>query len=61
MSAVNNVGVGLTKPVGDVTDEEFFKLFNVDFLASFRYARAALPELIAVFGRGLVRMALSTH
>jgi L-fucose dehydrogenase len=47
---VNNVGVGLTKPIGDVSDEEFFKLFNVDFLASFRYARAALPELIKTSG-----------
>lgn len=42
---VNNVGVGLTKPAGEVTDEEFFQLFNVDFLASFRFVRAALPAL----------------
>lgn len=42
---VNNVGVGLTKPVHEVTDEEFLQLFNVDFMASFRFVRAALPAL----------------
>ena len=47
---VNNVGVGLTKRIGEVTDEEFFQLFNVDFMASFRFVRAALPELCRVGG-----------
>lgn len=42
---VNNVGVGLTKPVHEATDEEFLQLFNVDFMASFRFTRAALPAL----------------
>jgi NAD(P)-dependent dehydrogenase (short-subunit alcohol dehydrogenase family) len=42
---VNNVGVGLTKPVDEVSDDEFFKLFNVDFMATFRFTRAALPAL----------------
>lgn len=42
---VNNVGVGLTRPVHEVTDEEFLQLFNVDFMASFRFTRAALPAL----------------
>jgi NAD(P)-dependent dehydrogenase (short-subunit alcohol dehydrogenase family) len=43
---VNNVGIGLVKKAGDVSDEEFQALFNVDFLASFRFVRAALPALI---------------
>lgn len=42
---VNNAGVGLTKMVHETTDEEFLELFNVDFMASFRFARAALPSL----------------
>ncbi|MFV0415374.1 MAG: SDR family NAD(P)-dependent oxidoreductase [Chthoniobacterales bacterium] len=42
---VNNVGVGLTKLAGDVSDEEFLRLFHVDFMASFRFVRAALPAL----------------
>ncbi len=42
---VNNVGVGLAKPAGEVEIEEFMALFNVDFLASFRLVKAALPEL----------------
>ncbi len=47
---VNNVGVGLVKKAGEVTDEEFQTLFNVDFLASFRFVRAALPALITSQG-----------
>lgn len=47
---VNNVGVGLTKTAGDVSDEEFFNLFNVDFMASFRFVRAAIPELCKTAG-----------
>jgi NAD(P)-dependent dehydrogenase (short-subunit alcohol dehydrogenase family) len=42
---VNNVGVGLTKMVHEVSDEEFLELFNVDFMVSFRFARAGLPAL----------------
>jgi len=47
---VNNVGVGLTKPAGEVSDEEFSALFQVDFLASFRFVRACLPELCKTSG-----------
>jgi len=42
---VNNAGVGLTKKVGEVSDEEFHALFQVDFMAAFRFVRAALPSL----------------
>lgn len=47
---INNVGVGLSKPSGEVSDEEFWDLFNVDFMASFRFTRAALPALCAAQG-----------
>jgi NAD(P)-dependent dehydrogenase (short-subunit alcohol dehydrogenase family) len=43
---VNNVGAGLVAKAGDASDEEFIKLFNVDFLAPFRFVRAALPALV---------------
>lgn len=56
---VNNVGVGLVKKAGDVTDEEFQALFNVDFMSSFRFARAALPALIK--SRGAVVNIGSVH
>ncbi|MEO6848624.1 MAG: SDR family oxidoreductase [Chthoniobacterales bacterium] len=52
---VNNAGVGLTKLAGEVSDEEFWTLFNVDFMASFRFVRAALPELIKSKG-GIVNI-----
>jgi NAD(P)-dependent dehydrogenase (short-subunit alcohol dehydrogenase family) len=43
---VNNVGSGLVTKAGDVSDREFIELFNVDFLAPFRFVRAALPALV---------------
>lgn len=62
---VNNVGVGLVKRAGDVSDEEFMALFKVDFLASFRFIRAALPALIeskgAIVNIGSVHARLATQ
>lgn len=43
---VNNVGTGLVTKAGDAGDREFLELFNVDFLAPFRFVRAALPALV---------------
>ena len=47
---VNSAGVGLIRPLGEVTDEEFDRLVAVDFRATFRFCRAALPQLIATQG-----------
>ncbi|MSU51825.1 MAG: SDR family oxidoreductase [Opitutaceae bacterium] len=47
---VNNVGVGLVKKAGEVRDEELQALWSVDFFASFRFVRAALPALIKAQG-----------
>jgi NAD(P)-dependent dehydrogenase (short-subunit alcohol dehydrogenase family) len=43
---VNSAGVGLCKPLGDVTDGEFDRLLNTDLRAAFRFSRAALPALV---------------
>ncbi len=42
---VNSAGIGLCKPIELITDEEVVHLFSVDYLAAFRFTRAALPEL----------------
>lgn len=42
---VNNAGAGLCKPIGEVTDEEFDRLLDLDFRAVFRFCRAVVPEL----------------
>jgi NAD(P)-dependent dehydrogenase (short-subunit alcohol dehydrogenase family) len=47
---VNSAGVGLCRPVADVSDEEFDRLFDVDFRAAFRFCRAALPSLVETSG-----------
>jgi len=47
---VNSAGVGLCKPLGDVSDAEFDRLIDTDLRAAFRFCRAALPALIASKG-----------
>jgi len=47
---VNSAGIGLIKRLGEVDDEEFDRLFSVDFRAVFRLCRAALPPLLASHG-----------
>ncbi len=47
---VNSAAVGLLKKAGEVSDEEFQTLFNVNFFAAFRFVRAALPALIQTQG-----------
>jgi NAD(P)-dependent dehydrogenase (short-subunit alcohol dehydrogenase family) len=47
---VNNAGIGLCKPAGEVSDDEFERLFDVDFRSAFRFCRAALPPLLASNG-----------
>jgi NAD(P)-dependent dehydrogenase (short-subunit alcohol dehydrogenase family) len=42
---VNSAGIGLVKPVGEISDAEAERLLDVNFLAAFRFSRAALPEL----------------
>jgi meso-butanediol dehydrogenase / (S,S)-butanediol dehydrogenase / diacetyl reductase len=62
---VNNVGVGLVAMAGNVSDEEFIALFNVNLLVPFRFVRAALPALIesagAIVNIGSVHAKLATQ
>lgn len=44
---VNNAGVGLCKPLVEVTDEEFERLVDVDFRAAFRFSRAVVPAMFS--------------
>jgi NAD(P)-dependent dehydrogenase (short-subunit alcohol dehydrogenase family) len=47
---VNSAGVGLCKRIGEVSDAEFDRLIDTDLRSAFRFARAALPSLIASKG-----------
>ena len=47
---VNNAGVGLLKPIAEVTDEEFERLLDIDFRAAFRFSRAAILEMHSAGG-----------
>lgn len=42
---VNSAGVGLCKPVAEVTDVEFNRLLNIDLRAAFRMVREAIPAM----------------
>jgi len=43
---VNSAGVGLCKPLAEISDREFDRLIDTDLRAAFRFTRAALPSLI---------------
>ncbi|MGH7105102.1 MAG: SDR family NAD(P)-dependent oxidoreductase [Acetobacteraceae bacterium] len=43
---VNSAGVGLIKPVGDVTPEEWDRLHHVDLRGAFLVTRALLPGMV---------------
>jgi NAD(P)-dependent dehydrogenase (short-subunit alcohol dehydrogenase family) len=42
---VNNAGIGLCKPMIDISDEDFDRLFDVDLRSAFRFCRAAIPHM----------------
>lgn len=42
---VNSAGIGLCKPMADISDEDFDQLFDVDLRAAFRFCRAAIPHM----------------
>jgi NAD(P)-dependent dehydrogenase (short-subunit alcohol dehydrogenase family) len=47
---VNSAGVGLCKPLAEISDAEFDRLIDTDLRAAFRFTRAALPSLIQAKG-----------
>jgi NAD(P)-dependent dehydrogenase (short-subunit alcohol dehydrogenase family) len=47
---VNNAGIGLCKPSGEINDHEFDQVLEVDLRAAFRFCRAAIPELASTRG-----------
>jgi NAD(P)-dependent dehydrogenase (short-subunit alcohol dehydrogenase family) len=53
---VNNAGVGLFRPVGEMTDEEWRRLFDTNVTGVFNATRAALPHLRARGGGWIVNV-----
>jgi 3-oxoacyl-[acyl-carrier protein] reductase len=53
---VNNAGVGLFRPVGEMTDEEWGLLFDTNVTGTFNATRAALPLLRARGGGWIVNV-----
>lgn len=47
---VNNAGIGLVKDIGEVTDEEYRRIFSVNFDAIFRLCRAVIPIMPSTGG-----------
>ena len=43
---VNSAGVGLIKPVHEVTDADYQRLVSIDFYGVFAFCRAVLPSMI---------------
>jgi glucose 1-dehydrogenase len=42
---VNNAGIGLVKDIAEVSDEEYRRIFQVNFDAVYRLCRAAVPAM----------------
>ena len=53
---VNNAGVGLFRPVSDMTDEEWRRLFDTNVTGVFNATRAAIPHLRARGGGWIVNV-----
>ena len=53
---VNNAGVGLFRAVGEMTDEEWRRLFDTNVTGVFNATRAALPHLRARGGGWIVNV-----
>jgi NAD(P)-dependent dehydrogenase (short-subunit alcohol dehydrogenase family) len=53
---VNNAGVGLCKPLGEIEDGEMEMLFDVDFRAAFRFCRRALAVMVVSGGGSIVNI-----
>lgn len=49
---VNNAGIGLMKPISELTEEEFRQVLEVNLVGPFLGLKAALPALLA--SRGMV-------
>jgi NAD(P)-dependent dehydrogenase (short-subunit alcohol dehydrogenase family) len=57
---VNNAGVIGAGPVEVTTDDEWHRLIDVDLTAPFRFARAAIPHLVARKGSSIVNVSSVT-
>ena len=53
---VNNAGVGLVKPLGDVSATEWDELHGIDLRGAFLCARAAIPLLASAGGGSIVNI-----
>jgi NAD(P)-dependent dehydrogenase (short-subunit alcohol dehydrogenase family) len=53
---INNAGVGLFRPVSDMTDDEWRRLFDTNVTGVFNATRAALPHLRARGGGWIVNV-----
>jgi 3-oxoacyl-[acyl-carrier protein] reductase len=51
---VNNAGLGGTRPVTEMTDDEWHRVLDITLTGTFRCTRAALRQMIAQGGGGVV-------
>ena len=53
---VNNAGIEITKPIAELSDEEFTNLFDINVTGTFRCTKAAIPALAAAGGGAIVNL-----
>ena len=54
---VNNAGIEITKPIAELSDDEFTNLFDINVAGTFRCTKAAIPALVAAGGGAIVNLA----
>lgn len=53
---VNNAGIEIAKPIIDLSEEEFSRLFDINVTGTFRCTKAAIPALAAAGGGAIVNL-----
>lgn len=53
---VNNAGIEISKPITELTEEEFTGILDINVVGTFRFTKAAVPVLAAAGNASIVNM-----
>ena len=53
---VNNAGIEISKPITELTDDDFTRILDINVVGTFRFTKAAVPALAAAGGAAIVNL-----
>ena len=53
---INNAGIEISKPIMELTDDEFTTILDINVVGIFRFTKAAVPALAAAGGAAIVNI-----